>query len=73
MANDWLNAYISDKLNCDNWLQVLCDDFQILCEEEIFDHNLSSKHDYTNIRIKQSSLEPVLLEKDVNIADTEYK
>lgn len=72
-ANEWLNTYIFKNLNCDNWKDVLLSDFQILCEEELFDPNLNAKNDYTNIFVRQSSLEPVLLDKETNIEDTEYK
>lgn len=73
MANEWLNTYIFQKLDCDNWLDILLSDFQILCEEEIFDHNLSAKNDYTNVFVRQSSSEPVLLDKETDIRETEYK
>ena len=49
IANDWLNTYIYQKLQCDHWLQVLIADFQIICNEELFDPELSSKKDYTNL------------------------
>ncbi len=73
IANEWLNTYIYQKLDCDNWKEILLSDFQILCEEELFDHNLSEKKDYTNVFVRQSSLEPVLIDKETNIEDTEYK
>jgi hypothetical protein len=72
-ANEWLNTYIFQKLDCDNWLDILLKDFQILCEEELFDPNLGAKHDYTNVFVRQSSIEPVLLDKETDIRDTEYK
>jgi len=73
VANEWLNTYIFQKLDCDNWLDILLSDFQILCEEELFDPNLSATKDYTNVFIRQSSLEPVLLDKETDIRDTEYR
>jgi hypothetical protein len=73
VANEWLNTYIFQKLDCDNWKEVLLNDFQILCDEEIFDSNFDAKHDYTNLIIRQSSLEPVLLDKETDIRDTEYR
>lgn len=73
IANEWLNTYIYQSLNCDNWMEILLSDFQILCEEELFDPKLSTKKDYTNTFIRQSSIEPVLIDKDVDIRDTEYK
>lgn len=72
-ANEWLNSYIFNKLNCDNWREILLNDFQILCHEELFDPDLNSKNDYTTIFVKQSNLEPVLIDKEINIEDTEYK
>lgn len=72
-ANEWMNTYIFQKLDCDNWMEVLLSDFQNLCEEELFDPNLGAKKDYTNVFVRQSSIEPVLLDKDVDIRDTEYK
>lgn len=73
IANEWLNTYIHQRLNCENWKDTLLSDFQIMCEEEIFDPALSAKKDYTNIFVRQSSDVPVLLDKDVDIRDTEYK
>ena len=73
IANEWLNTYIFQKLDCDNWMDILLSDFQTLCEEELFDPNFNAKKDYTNIFIRQSSSVPVLLDKDVDIRDTEYK
>ena len=73
IANEWLNTYIYQKLDCDNWMEVLLSDFQILCDEELFDPKLNAKQDYTNVYVKQSCIEPVLIGKDVDIRDTEYK
>jgi len=73
IANEWLNTYIHQRLDCDNWKDVLLSDFQIMCEEEIFDPALNAKNDYTNLYVKQSSTVPVLLDKDVDISETEYK
>jgi len=72
-ANEWLNTYIFQKLDCDNWKDILLSDFQILCNEELFDPSLSEKKDYTNVFVRQSSLEPVLIDKETDIRDTEYK
>jgi hypothetical protein len=72
-ANEWLNTYIFQKLDCDNWMDILLSDFQNLCEEELFDPNLSAKNDYTNVFVRQASSEPVLLDKETDIRDTEYK
>jgi len=73
MVNDWLNTYIYQKLQCDHWLQVLIADFQIICNEELFDPELSAKLDYTNLFVKDTNTFPVLLEKDTDISTTEYK
>jgi uncharacterized protein VirK/YbjX len=73
IANDWLNTYIYQKLQCDHWLQVLIADFQIICNEELFDPELSSKKDYTNLFVRDTNTFPVLLEKDTDISTTEYK
>jgi hypothetical protein len=72
-VNTYLNEYIQKKLDCDNWLEVLLGDFQILCNEELFDPSLNAKNDYTNTYVRASNITPVLLEKEVDIADTEFK
>ena len=73
IANDWLNTYIYQKLNCDNWLDCLISDFQIMCNEEIFDPALSCKKDYSNLYVRDSNTFPILLDKDIDIAETEYR
>ena len=73
IANDWLNTYIYQKLGCDNWLDCLLTDFQIICNEELFDPDLSYKKDYTNLFIRDSNTFPVLIDKDTDISQTEYR
>jgi hypothetical protein len=73
IVNDWLNAYISSNLQCLNWLDVLIDDFQIICNEELFDPGLSYKKDYTNLYIRESNTFPILIDKDTDISETEYR
>lgn len=73
IANEWLNTYIYEKLNCDNWLEVLIADFNIICNEELFDPELSYKKDYTNVYVRNSNAFPILLEKEVDISETEYR
>jgi len=72
ITNEWLNIYIHSHLNCENWLEVLLADFQDLCQEELFDPSLNSKKDYTNIYVRQSCIEPKLIDKETDIRDTEY-
>lgn len=72
-TNDWLNTYIYQKLNCDNWMDTLLSDFNDMCNEKLFDPDLSSKKDYSNVFVRQSSSEPVLLDKETDIRDTEYR
>ena len=73
IVNDWLNTYIYQNLNCENWLEILIADFQIICNEELFDPELSSKKDYTNIYVRDTNTFPILLEKDVDISETEFR
>lgn len=73
VTNEWLNMYIKEFLSCDNWFDTLLSDFQNLCEEELFDPKLSAKKDYTNIFVRRSCTEPFLIDKETDIADTEYR
>jgi len=72
LANEWLNMYINKFLNCDNWMETLLSDFQTICDEELFDPKLSAKKDYTNTFVRQSCIEPKLIDKETDIRDTEY-
>ncbi len=72
-ANEWLNMYIYKNLNCENWFDILLNDFNEMCNEKIFNPDLNEKKDYSNIFIRQSNLEPVLIDKETDIRDTEYK
>jgi hypothetical protein len=67
LANEWLNMYINEFLTCDNWFDILLGDFQTICDEELFDPELSAKKDYTNIYVRQSCSEPKLIEKESDI------
>ena len=73
IVNYWLNCYISTNLNCDNWLTILIDDFQIICNEELFDPELSYKKDYSNIYVRDTNTFPILIDKDTDISETEFK
>ena len=73
IVNDWLNAYIFTQLNCENWLDCLIADFQIICNEELFDPELSSKKDYINLFVRDTNTFPVLIDKDTDISETEYR
>ena len=72
LTNEWLNMYINKFLNCDNWMETLLSDFQTICDEELFDPELSAKKDYTNIFVRRSCIEPKLIDKETDIRDTEY-
>jgi len=63
IVNDWLNAYIVSNLQCENWEAILFNDFQQVCNEELFDPALSPKKDYTNIYIRDTNMVPFLMEK----------
>jgi hypothetical protein len=73
VANDLLNTYIYQKLNCDDWTTVLIDDFQKICNEELFDPELTYKKDYSNIYVRETNTFPVLIDKDTDISETEYR
>jgi hypothetical protein len=65
IVNIWLNTYIATNLQCENWEAVLFNDFQQVCNEELFDPALSPKKDYTNIYIRDTNMVPFLMEKDI--------
>jgi hypothetical protein len=44
-----------------------------MCNEEIFDPALSCKKDYSNLYVRDSNTFPILLDKDIDIAETEYR
>jgi hypothetical protein len=70
LTNEFLNNYIKTALSGADWEQRLQEDFNRLCNEEIFDDTLGEKKDYTVFPVKQSSIDPVLIEGD--ITETEY-
>ena len=61
VVNEFLNNYIKNQLSGENWEQCLQEDFNELCQEEIFDDTFGEKRDYTNIFVRNTNTEPILL------------
>ena len=68
LTNEYLNNYIRNSLNTPDWEEILQRDFNELCQEEIFDDSFGEKQDYTNLAVKQTNTEPVLMVKEENDA-----
>lgn len=61
VVNEFLNNYIRNTLADEDWELRLQEDFNELCQEEIFDDSFGEKRDYTNIFVRNTNTEPLLL------------